>query len=115
MTPSVPDLVLGTAQLTNPYGILTRGDRDDASGAAHRLLDAASRFGVVVVDTAPAYGDAESMIGESPHAFTVHTKVSAQRRPRQSVDESLARLRGKPIDVLYLHDPRAIVAGTGLA
>ena len=67
-----PEFVLGTAQLGSDYGI--GGRRSDAphAEAPSVFLAAAHDLGVEVLDTAPAYGRAETLIGEAhaPSAFS---------------------------------------------
>lgn len=80
----------------------------DALGAM-ALLRAASVAGVGAVDTAPAYGAAEETVGALPWTKAVHTKIDPGSDPAESLASSLARLRRDRVDVLYLHDPSAVL------
>jgi aryl-alcohol dehydrogenase-like predicted oxidoreductase len=111
------ELILGTAQLTRPYGIFAtvRDGADDEveglggrHGAADNLLRTAVDLGVTTLDTAPAYGDAETVIGASGLPFSVHTKLAPGLVPEDSLTGSLVRLQRDRVDVLHLHDPDAV-------
>ncbi|MCZ2111791.1 MAG: aldo/keto reductase [Dehalococcoidia bacterium] len=101
-------MILGTAQLAAAYGALRVSDEDPGWEHASRVLRAAEAVGVSTLDTAPAYGDAEAVIGRFATRFRVHTKVDPLLGPRDSLTRSLGRLRRSSVDVLYLHDVAAI-------
>lgn len=107
---SADQLVLGTAQLTQRYGIANTVQplpRDDAV----RLVRIAQDCNVAGIDTAPAYGDAEAVIGEAAVSTPVMTKLdtSAGDDIDGSVQRSLERLARTHLDVLFLHDPTLVV------
>jgi aryl-alcohol dehydrogenase-like predicted oxidoreductase len=124
-------LALGTAQLAMPYGVANRSgppSRDDA----HRILAAAIGAGVRAIDTAPAYGEAESILGEHfarygrPSDLVVVTKLSGlppglapadlRSRVAASIDGSRRRLRSNDLDVYLAHAEADLDAyGDGLA
>ena len=106
------ELVLGTAQLDREYGITAQRGRAKRA-AAFALLDTAWELGVRTLDTAPAYGEAESIIGECPHPFAIHTKVERDADAVGSLTRSLQRLRRTSVDVLYVHDVDALRADAG--
>jgi len=113
-----PRLVLGTAQLGLAYGIANyTGMPEEADAVA--LIQAAVASGVITIDTARAYGDAERRIGQAlrgmPHV-TVVTKLDplAQIPPaanrdialtaaRNSLALSRAALKRDHLDVVLLH------------
>jgi aryl-alcohol dehydrogenase-like predicted oxidoreductase len=101
------EIILGTAQLAQRYGIMSRDD--DPSRRAPALLDSAARLGITTLDTAPAYGEAEVFIGRNGENFVVHTKLSTSTEPAQALDASLKRLDRDAVDVLYLHDPEVVL------
>lgn len=106
-------LVLGTAQLAQPYGVANRSGPPPRPEAVD-LVRSAADAGVGGLDTAPAYGDAESVIGEADVETPVFTKLdaAASKDPERidtSIRGSLERLRRATIDVLFLHDPRLVV------
>src|SRR5699024_2193358 len=98
----------GTAQLCTPYGVV-REPTSLKSRRASDLLADAERWGVSALDTAPAYGDAEKVIGRFGSRLAVHTKLDPALSPSVSVSRSLARLKRATIDLLYVHDHREIL------
>ncbi len=101
-------LCLGTAQLGLPYGIANRGGQPNRE-AAFALLATARETGVALLDTSPAYGTSEAVIGgfhtETGRAFDV---VSKWPKDGGDVDkalaESLARLRTGSLYGYLVHD-----------
>jgi aryl-alcohol dehydrogenase-like predicted oxidoreductase len=71
----------------------------------HQLLRDAAALGFSAFDTAPVYGDAESIIGSSGLTTEVHTKVDPDLAPHDSLARSLQRLQRSDVSVLYFHDP----------
>ena len=63
-------LALGTACFGLPYG-QTNSVGKLAISEAHAILDSATAYGIETVDTAPAYGDAEKVIGRHPRCDTL--------------------------------------------
>lgn len=98
------EFVLGTAQLTCRYGVINRHDRSSDAASAISLLRFADRLGIAAVDTAPSYGDAESLIGQAAIQTPVHTKFASGQAPLTSLQASLARIGRRHIDVAYFHD-----------
>jgi aryl-alcohol dehydrogenase-like predicted oxidoreductase len=101
------EIILGTAQLTQQYGVMARRRSGRELGPA--LLVTAFEVGIRTLDTAPAYGDAEPVIGRHGSSFAVHTKLPGVARPADELDASLARLARSSVEVLYLHDPDAVL------
>jgi len=107
---NVPELILGTAQLTTGYGI-TRGEASITTrSSAAAFLRRAQEIGITSLDTAPAYGDAEATIGKCGTHFEIHTKLQHGVDEVVSLTESLARLRVDEVDILYVHDMSAFQA-----
>jgi aryl-alcohol dehydrogenase-like predicted oxidoreductase len=102
-----PGLLLGTAQLAQPYGIAGRRARRDLKDGV-RFLELAYELGIRRIDTAAAYGDAEATIGACRCPFTVDTKIAMGADPVRSVHKSLSRLQRSSLGVLYLHDPEVL-------
>ena len=96
------DLILGTAQLTRPYGILQVGSLDN--DAPQDVLYAARDCGFVGIDTAPVYGEAEKAIGEAQPGLEIHTKIDPAVDGVTSIMQSRERLRVKRLQVLYQHE-----------
>jgi len=100
----VPGLILGTAQLVTDYGV-TRGDAPVRSDVeAQQFLSQVWSAGVRVLDTAPAYGRAEEVIGTVSERFSIHTKIERGVVAPESLRSSLRRLNIDSVDVLYIHD-----------
>lgn len=79
-----------------------------------RFVQHALGLGINFIDTAPGYGDSESLLGEAlqgvpRESYVLCTKFNANRgNPpagalRHSLEESLRRLRTDYVDVMYLH------------
>jgi aryl-alcohol dehydrogenase-like predicted oxidoreductase len=111
----VSALGLGTAQLGLPYGVSNRdGQPSEAEAAA--ILRCALAGGVRTIDTAPAYGEAEALLGRLLPANT-NVRVVTKTPPlagegvsradcdavRRSAERSLERLRRDRLDGLLLH------------
>jgi aryl-alcohol dehydrogenase-like predicted oxidoreductase len=108
-----PTLILGTAQLTTNYGV-TRESRDTpSSGDAASLLVHAAELGITTLDTAPAYGEAEAVIGACDSPFRLHTKIKAGADEVHSLTDSLRRLRADSVDIVYVHDIDAFESAPG--
>lgn len=103
------EFVLGTAQICSPYGVLRVNDTAVDDGRAEAVLAEAAALGVTALDTAPAYGGAESAIGASTSTLPVHTKIDLALTPADSLAGSLARLHRNRVDVLYLHDAAEVL------
>lgn len=121
--PRVPDspdtggLALGTAQLGMDYGAANRSGRPSVA-EAEAILDAAWDAGIRVFDTAPAYGEAEEIVGRwlerralSDAVVVTKLDASVDAEDAQAVERAVAasreRLRGR-LDCLLLHDPAAV-------
>jgi len=112
----VAKLALGAAQLGMKYGRAnTNGmpERDEAVG----ILQSACELGVDLFDTARAYGDSESVIGDAAlSGVTISTKLSPLTHlnenysPEQikqlvlsDIEASISNLKTEYIDILMLH------------
>jgi aryl-alcohol dehydrogenase-like predicted oxidoreductase len=106
-------LGIGTAALGLPYGI---GAERVAPEQAVALLRAAIAAGVRYIDTAAAYGDAESVVGRvraeiAAAGVRVCTKVTEPalraRGAAAALGDSLARLGLERVDTVLLHSAGA--------
>ena len=107
-------IVLGGAQLGLPYGILNGGETLSREEVA-RILDTAFGHGIDSIDTAIAYGQSESIIGETAqNRFKVISKLppipssvsNVSEWVHTQVDASLSRLKCTSLDALLLHRPQ---------
>jgi len=109
-------LALGTVQFGLAYGVSHEGGRVPLE-EARRILELAARSGVDTLDTAAAYGDSETVLGEiagEDSPFAVVTKTlpiraetiddDAAARVETAFRESLRRLRRKQAYALLVHD-----------
>jgi aryl-alcohol dehydrogenase-like predicted oxidoreductase len=106
---------LGTVQFGMPYGV-SNLDGQVSRGEVARILETAYREGVRFLDTASAYGESESVLGEAlsgNDAFRIVTKTVPLRcatfsQPeleivRMGFANSLSRLRCQRTDTLMVH------------
>ena len=74
------ELILGTVQLGLDYGINNRYGKPDIE-KSFEMLDYAFNNGIKILDTANAYGDSESVIGQyisnTGNEFKIATKLSS--------------------------------------
>jgi aryl-alcohol dehydrogenase-like predicted oxidoreductase len=111
----VSELGLGTAQLGLPYGVSNRGGQPSEAAAAAILARALDR-GVRTIDTAPAYGEAEALLGRllpAEAGVRIVTKTAPLSGAeigaaecdavRRSAERSLERLRRDRLDALLVH------------
>ena len=96
-------LILGTAQLARPYGIVARQQMLSAQDQL-RIIRRAETLGVVALDTSPIYGEAEKTIGASATALEVHTKCHPRLPVEESISLSKMALKRDILDVVYLHE-----------
>lgn len=116
---------LGTAQFGMDYGISNQSGQVSAA-EARKILALAATAGVRVVDTARAYGDAESRLGEwlaKDHQFLIVTKLagppedaaasSAKRWVVDAFRRSLKRLRATHVHGLLVHGATDLLGPRG--
>jgi len=111
----VSALGLGTAQLGLPYGVSNRcGQPSEEEAAA--ILECALAGGVETIDTAPAYGEAEALLGrllpatagvgivtKTPPLASEEVSVGDCDAVARSAERSLERLGRERLDGLLLH------------
>ena len=115
-------IVLGGAQLGLPYGILNGGETLSREEVA-RILDTAVDHGIDSIDTAIAYGQSESIIGEtSQNRFNIISKLpplpvdisNVSEWVHSQVQGSLSRLKCTSLDALLLHRPQDLIGAQGV-
>ena len=121
-------LVLGTAQLGMNYGIANKEGKPSRERALEIVAEAWKK-GIRFFDTAQAYGESESVLGECLRALgdgtsgnepAVISKLHPEIRPSdgqavlRAVGESLKRLRIKTLWGLMLHRESWLEGATGL-
>ena len=114
-------IVLGGAQLGLPYGILNGGETLSREEVA-RILDTAVDHGIDSIDTAIAYGQSESIIGEtSQNRFNIISKLpplpvdisNVSEWVHSQVQGSLSRLKCTSLEALLLHRPQDLTGAQG--
>jgi aryl-alcohol dehydrogenase-like predicted oxidoreductase len=127
-----PVVGLGTAALAVPYGAPGVERSAPARRQASRVLRTAVERGVRIVDTAPAYGESETLVGRilganegcllatkllTPAAGWGALSVSETRaHVRASAVASLRALRRERVDLLQVHNAdRELVRRGGVA
>lgn len=116
-------LGIGTAQFGFDYGISNRAGKTSSSDVA-RVLDLASQAGVRWLDTAPAYGVSEMVLGEMlrpSHRFRVTTKIPRMDNPRadpvkhlrNTFATSLLKLRHDELYGLLFHSSADLLGPSG--
>ncbi|MFN7920684.1 MAG: aldo/keto reductase [Bryobacteraceae bacterium] len=110
----VSEISLGTVELGMDYGIRpVEGDGRPSYDEAARLLHRALDLGVNYIDTARAYGESETVIGQALEGrrgeYVLASKVSPGEpaKMRESIEQSLRALRTDVIDVMMLHSAPA--------
>lgn len=113
-------LALGTVQFGLPYGISNQEGQVTRSDAK-AMLQLAAANGIDTLDTAIAYGESETCLGEvGVQDFKLVTKLPAvpvdcvevQNWVQKQLDASLARLNVKGVYGLLLHSPEQL-SGVG--
>lgn len=104
----MPRLVIGTAQWGSDYGVTNHtGQLSDAT--IGQILEGMNEFRIQELDTAAAYGNAESRIAQlvSP-GIRIHTKISGKDPGTHSIIEriknSLSALDRSFVNGVLIHD-----------
>ena len=107
----MPSLLLGTAQWGLDYGITNSTGRIPDSELVG-IVSLAIESGLRVLDTAPAYGDAEVRLREFGESFEIQTKVSGAELDHLSIvdqlRESNERLGRETVARVLVHDWSAL-------
>ena len=105
-------LALGTVQFGINYGISNDlGILDDSE--LRRVFDIAFLNGITILDTAPAYGNAEERIGLlSENRFNVVTKflnVANREALKETLDQSLKRINSEQLYAYMAHNADELI------
>src|SRR5207237_745860 len=103
-------LGLGTVQFGQDYGVANRTGRPDEREVA-AILERAASAGIGYIDTAPAYGEAEALVGRhlgGGHGLRIVTKTRVltdgpieARHGQQVLDTIAASLERMKADAVY--------------
>ena len=114
-------LALGTAQFGQPYGIANQVG-EVARSAAKAMLQLAAANGIDILDTAIAYGESETCLGEiGTRSFRLVTKLPAvpdecnevRGWVQGQISASLSRLGVRAMYGLLLHRPEQLLRAHG--
>jgi aryl-alcohol dehydrogenase-like predicted oxidoreductase len=108
---TVSALSLGTVSLGTNYGIaapeqFARPRDEDAVAIVRHAIER----GITLIDTAPAYGDAEAIVGRAvagDRHVIVATKVGASADVAASIESSRRRLGRDVLDIVQVHNATA--------
>jgi aryl-alcohol dehydrogenase-like predicted oxidoreductase len=123
----VSEISLGTVEIGLDYGIGPDGEaRRPPESEAARLLHRALDLGVNFIDTAPAYGESEAIIGRALKGrrqdFVICSKVLSHadqphgalwEKVTASVEASLRALDTEVIDIMMIHSASSGVLARG--
>lgn len=105
-------IIIGTAQFGLDYGI-SNDQGQVAMEEVQKILAYSGKIGITTLDTAPAYGSSEEVLGKINvvDRFKVSTKVDVKdpMKIRSSVLNSLKRLRRKRLDYFFVHDENLLL------
>jgi aryl-alcohol dehydrogenase-like predicted oxidoreductase len=113
------NFILGTATFSNSYGVANQ-TQDVIFEEPIVMMDAAMNLGIQSLDTAPAYGGAERVIGnyhKSHNRFKIHTKLSETSAVSASlaiasIRESIYLMNIEKLDVLYFHSAESFLGNS---
>ena len=104
-------LILGTANLGQQYGITNLSRPFDYERSISIIKQAANSDIILAFDTASVYGESESLLGSLRDVVSckqIHTKICAFGCSTSQLDDALCKslhtLRVSCVDVLYIHD-----------
>ena len=116
-------VALGTVQFGMDYGVANTSGQVMAEQAT-AILQAARHAGLDTLDTAIAYGNSESKLGElGVHGWKIISKLpplpdaveNVEKWVVQQLQNSLQRLGAQHLDALLLHRPSDILGQHGIA
>jgi aryl-alcohol dehydrogenase-like predicted oxidoreductase len=114
--PLITKAIPATGEKLPAVGLGTDQFRTSERDAIQAEIQRLQQLGGTVIDTAAAYGDSESLIGDALAALNIRdrmfiaTKLAANeagpsgRGGKESFDRSLARLKTQRIDLLQVHN-----------
>lgn len=117
----VSKLALGTVQFGIPYGIANNSGQVQGNEIGE-ILNLAKSSGIKTLDTAIAYGESETVLGQQNLGeFSVITKLpeipcdvaNVDDWVNRQLEESLARLNVSTLDSLLLHRPSQLLESFG--
>lgn len=108
-------LGLGTVQFGLDYGVTNSSGKPTLTEVRNILVKAFDG-GVDLLDTASAYGESESVLGELhdlTRRFKVVTKIQGKKPVREEIEKSLERLKRDEVDVILFHSAQDLLGPEG--
>lgn len=118
-------LGLGTVQFGTDYGISNKSGQTTPDEVG-QILEFAADCGIIYIDTAPAYGNSESVLGEylkPSHQFRIVTKIDKIEKSRiddldvarvvSAFHRSLQNLQQQSVYGLLIHHPNDLLEEGG--
>ncbi|WP_166015924.1 aldo/keto reductase [Synechococcus sp. HB1133] len=112
-------LCLGTVQFGLPYGITNQHGQQVPASEVRRILSLASQSGIELFDTAQAYGDAETVLGncwlshQSRRLISKLPPGAPMHTWEMSLAKSMARLKTSKLDSFILHRSSDLLSKDG--
>lgn len=113
-----PQLCVGTVQFGLHYGVTNQAGQVPEEEVS-RILDLAASSGIKLLDTAQAYGTAESVLGrcwptDAPRRLISKLAAGADRQSwEESLITSMERLQTQTLDGFLLHQASDLLAPDG--
>lgn len=114
-------VILGSAQFAGGYGVANEQKKFNVN-EIYEILDYALSIGINKIDTANAYENAESILGNfGANKFRIITKIPKKDKVsinypewmEEKLEESLSRLKTETIYCLHLHSPEDLLTPEG--
>ena len=106
-------IILGTASWGNLYGV--NNSEEASSIAVRQMISKAAKNSIQSLDTAPSYGQSESLIGQYKNAETeLYSKIAANvfgdglRTARQAISRSIRNLNTTSLTGIAFHDASTV-------
>jgi aryl-alcohol dehydrogenase-like predicted oxidoreductase len=116
-TTGASKLGLGTVQFGVAYGVSNTGGQV-ALPVARAIVERARHSGMRLIDTAPAYGTSEAVVGQlvgHDPSFIVSTKTvgGGAAALAAGLEASAEKLRRRPLEIVLIHDTATLLGPDG--
>ena len=112
----ISKISIGTAQFGLNYGVANKLGKPSLEKSKN-IINAAQKYGLSMIDTASAYGDSESVLGEiGVSDFKITTKIPAIPDNQQNIESyvenklelSLTNLKVRELNTVLIHDAKQL-------
>ncbi|MBT7296395.1 aldo/keto reductase [Candidatus Woesearchaeota archaeon] len=122
----ISKFILGTAQLTQNYGIANISE-DHSDNKSKNILENSLNYGIKIWDTSPEYGQSEKIIGSFIKKYNPKVDISTklpsivkkhgnnlkpielEKIVLRRIEKSLKNLNKESIDLYYIHDENDLI------